>query len=158
MLPRLYIIEGLVTVVWAGCCVFLVPKNYETAYFLTDEDKALMRKRAEEMEAYSGGTGHYGKQEIKQAAKDVKSWMHGVIQIAVVTILYGNKPNFIRTSKLANMCGKGLAHSYLSLSSRGFNTLPSRRSTWSSQSIYGVQWYMLLEPFYPTNIRRASFP
>ena len=93
---RLYIIEGLVTVVWAGCCLFLVPKNYETAYFLTDEDKALMRKRAEEMEAYSGGTGHYGKQEIKQAAKDVKSWMHGVIQIAVVTILYGNKPSFIR--------------------------------------------------------------
>ena len=78
---------------WAGCCLFLVPKSYETAYFLTDEDKALMRLRAEEMEAYSGGSGHYGKREIKQAANDVKSWMHGVIQIAVVTILYGRPPN-----------------------------------------------------------------
>ncbi|RYP79576.1 hypothetical protein DL769_002886 [Monosporascus sp. CRB-8-3] len=53
------------------------------------KDKALMRQRAEEMVAYSGGSGRYGKQEIKQAANDVKSWVHGVIQIAVVTILYG---------------------------------------------------------------------
>lgn len=48
-----------------------------------------MRTRAEEMEAYSGGSGHYGKEDITEAAKDVKSWVHGVIQIAVVTILYG---------------------------------------------------------------------
>ncbi|KAI1343123.1 retrograde regulation protein 2 [Xylariaceae sp. FL0016] len=85
----LYIIEGIITVVWAGCCVFLVPKNFETAYFLTSEDKALMRVRAEETAAYSGGTGHYGKNDLREAAKDAKSWAHGVIQIAVVTILYG---------------------------------------------------------------------
>ena len=48
-----------------------------------------MRQRAEEMEAYSSGSGHYTKEDIKLAAKDVKSWVHGVIQIAVVTILYG---------------------------------------------------------------------
>lgn len=48
-----------------------------------------MRKRADEMEAYSGGSGHYGKDDIREAAQDVKSWVHGVIQIAVVTILYG---------------------------------------------------------------------
>ncbi|KAI1504552.1 retrograde regulation protein 2 [Biscogniauxia marginata] len=85
----LYIIEGLITIVWAACCIFLVPRDYETAYFLDAEEKALMRKRAEEMEAYSGGSGHYSKKDIKDAAKDVKSWLHGVIQIAVVTILYG---------------------------------------------------------------------
>lgn len=48
-----------------------------------------MRQRAEEMASYSGGSGHYGKEDISEAAKDVKSWVHGVIQIAVVTILYG---------------------------------------------------------------------
>ncbi|KAI3318781.1 retrograde regulation protein 2 [Xylariaceae sp. AK1471] len=85
----LYIIEGLITVVWAGLCVVLVPRNYETAYFLNAEQKALMRRRAEEMDAYSGGSGHYTKKDIKDAAKDVKSWAHGVIQITVVTILYG---------------------------------------------------------------------
>ncbi|KAH8880583.1 retrograde regulation protein 2 [Thozetella sp. PMI_491] len=85
----LYIIEGIITVFYAGCCIFLVPKSFETAYFLNDKEKALMRRRAEEMEAYSGGDGHYGKHDIKLAAKDIKSWAHGIIQIAVVTILYG---------------------------------------------------------------------
>jgi len=87
---RLYIIEGLITVVWAGLCVILVPKNYETAYFLSAEQKTLMRIRADEMESYSGGTGHYTRNDVKEAARDVKSWAHGIIQITVVTILYGN--------------------------------------------------------------------
>ncbi|KAI0427129.1 retrograde regulation protein 2 [Xylaria sp. FL1042] len=85
----LYIIEGLITVVWAGLCVILIPRNYETAYFLNDEQKTLMRKRAEEMEVYNGGSGHYTKEDIKEAAKDVKSWMHGLTQIGISTILFG---------------------------------------------------------------------
>ncbi|KAI1420043.1 retrograde regulation protein 2 [Xylaria sp. FL1777] len=85
----LYILEGIITVVCAGLCAILLPRNYETAYFLNDEQKALMRKRAEEMDAYGGGLGHYTKKDIKEAAKDVKSWLHAVIQIAVVTVLYG---------------------------------------------------------------------
>lgn len=50
-----------------------------------------MRQRAERTQTYSdsAGNGHYGKADIKGAAKDVKSWVHGCIQIAVVTILYG---------------------------------------------------------------------
>ncbi|KAJ9138004.1 Retrograde regulation protein 2 [Coniochaeta hoffmannii] len=85
----LYIIEGIITVVYAVICIFVVPKDYETAYFLNAEDKALMRIRAEEMEAYSGGSGHYTKKEMKDAAKDIKTWAHSIIQICVVTILYG---------------------------------------------------------------------
>ncbi|RWA08670.1 hypothetical protein EKO27_g6443 [Xylaria grammica] len=85
----LYIIEGIITVVWACLCVVLVPRNYDTAYFLNDEQKALMRKRAEEMDAYSGGSGHYTRKDVKEAAKDVKSWVHAVIQVTVVTVLYG---------------------------------------------------------------------
>lgn len=86
---RLYIIEGIITVVWAAICIFVVPEDYETAYFLNAEEKALMRQRAERAAAYSGGSGHYTKADIKEAAHDCKSWLHGVIQIAVVTILYG---------------------------------------------------------------------
>ncbi|KAI4933963.1 uncharacterized protein J4E92_003633 [Alternaria infectoria] len=87
----LYIIEGIITIIWAACCIFLVPKSFETAYFLNDDEKALMRQRAHRTQAYSDseGSGHYGKADIKEAAKDIKSWVHGVIQIAVVTILYG---------------------------------------------------------------------
>lgn len=84
-------IEGIITIIWAFCCIFLVPKDFETAYFLNDEEKELMRQRARRTQLYSdsAGSGHYGKLDIKEAAKDIKSWVHGCIQIAVVTILYG---------------------------------------------------------------------
>ncbi|KAF2221518.1 retrograde regulation protein 2 [Elsinoe ampelina] len=85
----LYILEGILTVLWAGACVFLVPKDYQTAYFLTPADKSLMKRRAEIAESYSGGDGHTSSADIKLAAKDIKSWAHGTIQICVVTILYG---------------------------------------------------------------------
>jgi hypothetical protein len=88
---RLYILEGVITIVWAACCIWLVPKNFETAYFLNEEERTVMRRRAARTQAYSdsAGSGHYGKSDIREAAKDIKSWLHGCIQIAVVTILYG---------------------------------------------------------------------
>lgn len=86
---RLYIIEGLITIGWAAACVFLVPKDYITAYFLNAEDKAIMRVRAEAMEKYSGGSGHYTRNDIKMAAKDITTWVHAPTQVAMVTILYG---------------------------------------------------------------------
>lgn len=85
----LYILEGIITIFFAGACLFLVPKNYQTAYFLNDEDKKIMAIRAELSESYSGGDGHYKKKDIMLAIKDTKTWLHGVCQIAVVTILYG---------------------------------------------------------------------
>lgn len=86
---RLYIIEGCITVVWAAMCVWLVPKDYETAYFLNGEEKQLMRQRAEATKAYSGGSGHYRKADVLAAVRDPKSWLHGVIQIALSTTFYG---------------------------------------------------------------------
>jgi hypothetical protein len=79
------VIEGIITIIWAACCIFLVPKSFETAYFLNEEEKTLMRQRAHRTQAYSDseGSGHYGKADIKEAAKDIKSWIHGIIQIAV---------------------------------------------------------------------------
>lgn len=88
-LPRLYIIEGIIIIVWVGICIYVVLKNYEAAYFLNEDDRVTMRRRAELAEAYSGGTGRYGMKDMKEAAKDTKSWLHEVIQICVVTILYG---------------------------------------------------------------------
>lgn len=65
-----------------------------------------MRQRAEEMESYSGGSGHYGKEDIMEAAKDVKSWVHGVIQIAVVTILYGESYDWVLNDSTPEVKGK----------------------------------------------------
>jgi hypothetical protein len=85
------VLEGIITIVYAICCIWLVPKDFETAYFLNEEEKQIMRLRAARTQAYSdsAGSGHYGRADIKEAAKDIKSWIHGCIQIAVVTILYG---------------------------------------------------------------------
>ncbi|KAK3704718.1 hypothetical protein LTR37_013692 [Vermiconidia calcicola] len=85
----LYIVEGIITMVFAGMTIFLVPGHWSTAYFLNDSDKAIMRVREEAMAAYSGGTGHYTKADIMAAAKDITTWVHAPTQIAMVTILYG---------------------------------------------------------------------
>lgn len=45
----MYIIEGLITLVWAAICLFIVPKNFQIAYFLPEEDQVIMRWRAEAM-------------------------------------------------------------------------------------------------------------
>ncbi|KAF2186214.1 high-affinity nicotinic acid transporter-like protein [Zopfia rhizophila CBS 207.26] len=79
----LYVIEGIITVIWAAICIFVVPKDYETAYFLNASEKALMRQRADRTAAYSGGSGHYTKADIKMAAKDVKMNIWGAIVYAV---------------------------------------------------------------------------
>lgn len=75
--------------VFSVACYFAIPKSYSTAYFLNDEDKAVMKQRLEHMESYSGGTGKYTKKDISNAAGDVKTWLHGFIQIFCSTIIYG---------------------------------------------------------------------
>ncbi|KAI1763793.1 MFS general substrate transporter [Hypoxylon sp. FL1150] len=85
----LYIIEGCVTVVVACLCYFIIPSSYATAYFLDEDDRAVMRKRAELTEAYSGGNGHYTRAEFMMAIRDVKTWLHTAIQVMCLTILYG---------------------------------------------------------------------
>lgn len=88
-MSRLYIIEGIITIVFSVGCYFAIPKSYATAYFLNAEDKAVMKQRLEQMESYGGGTGKYTKKDVKHAAGDVKTWLHGLIQIFCSTIIYG---------------------------------------------------------------------
>ncbi|KAF2194634.1 retrograde regulation protein 2 [Zopfia rhizophila CBS 207.26] len=85
----LYIIEGLITVVIAFFCYYLIPKDYQTAYFLNDEDRRLMRRRAELTESYNGGQGHYTRKDFLMAVKDSKTWLHGFMQFACMTVVYG---------------------------------------------------------------------
>ncbi|KIV93764.1 hypothetical protein PV10_04955 [Exophiala mesophila] len=85
----LYIIEGIITVVIAIACFWLIPNHYETAYFLNEDDKKIMRRRAELTESYNGGQGHYTRKDIMMAVKDSKTWLHGLIQFACMTVVYG---------------------------------------------------------------------
>ncbi|KAF2104237.1 MFS general substrate transporter, partial [Rhizodiscina lignyota] len=84
----LYIIEGIITIAFSFICYFLVPENYSTAYFLNAEEKAIMKHRSELMESYSGGDGKYTKKDIKLALTDIKTWLHGILQVAVLADRY----------------------------------------------------------------------
>ncbi|KAJ5604874.1 hypothetical protein N7510_010028 [Penicillium lagena] len=83
-----YIIEGIVTIVFGIASYWIVPGSFETAWFLNDEDKIAMRNRAKAMHQYSGGRGHFSFQHIWWAARDVKTWLHGCLQFCVITPLY----------------------------------------------------------------------
>ncbi|ETI27215.1 hypothetical protein G647_09898 [Cladophialophora carrionii CBS 160.54] len=85
----LYIIEGIITIAFAFVCYFLIPQSYATAYFFNDEDKAVQKQRLELMEAYSGGDGKYTRNDVKNAMLDIKTWLHGINQILMSTIIYG---------------------------------------------------------------------
>ncbi|KAH9986078.1 MFS general substrate transporter [Xylariaceae sp. FL0662B] len=85
----LYIIEGAITIAIAGLCYFIIPSSYTTAYFLDEDDRALMRRRAELTEAYNGGRGHYTRAEFIMAIRDTKTWLHAIVQVMSLTVLYG---------------------------------------------------------------------
>jgi hypothetical protein len=85
----LYIIEGLVTIIFAIICYFLIPDSPETAYFFNDEDKLVMKQRAERAKSYSTMTGHPSKQDIRLALTDWKVYVSGICQLTSVTVLYG---------------------------------------------------------------------
>lgn len=86
---RIYIIEGIITIVFGLACYYLVPSSFENAYFFNNEDKEIMRHRAELTHQYSGGSGHFKMRDIWIAVKDPKTWCHGWIQFCVITPLYG---------------------------------------------------------------------
>lgn len=85
----IYIIEGVVTIVFGIACYWLVPKSFETAYFFNENDRIVMRRRAELTHQYSGGSGHFGFKHVWMAMKDPKTWLHGALQFCVITPLYG---------------------------------------------------------------------
>ena len=73
----------------AFTCYYLIPKDYQTAYFLNEDDRKIMRRRAELTESYNGGQGHYTRKELLMAVKDVKTWVHGINQMLCMTVVYG---------------------------------------------------------------------
>ncbi|KAM0815398.1 putative Major facilitator superfamily domain, general substrate transporter [Seiridium cardinale] len=70
----LYIIEGCASVVVAAVVFFFLPDNFETARFLTEEDKQLMRIRAESNARYNGKPDFDWK-EVKKALTDFKLYV-----------------------------------------------------------------------------------
>ncbi|OWT43056.1 major facilitator superfamily domain-containing protein [Pochonia chlamydosporia 170] len=70
----LFIIEGCGSVLIAILVFFVLPDNFETAKFLNEEDKKLMRIRAE-INARYNGKPDFDWKEVRKAATDVKLYI-----------------------------------------------------------------------------------
>ena len=90
----IYIIEGIITIVYGMICFYLVPSSFEKAHFLNEDDKVVMRYRAKVTHQYSGGSGEFTLKDIVVAAKDIKTWIHGWLQFCCITPLYGKQRLF----------------------------------------------------------------
>ncbi|KAJ6079700.1 hypothetical protein PENARI_c001G07655 [Penicillium arizonense] len=84
----LFIVEGLMSAVVGIATFFLLPNNYETAYFLNEEDKELMRMRMQQNARYADSE-EFDIKEVWKTLRDPKSWLTSFNQICVNTCSFG---------------------------------------------------------------------
>lgn len=83
-----YIVEGVFSITCVLAIWFGLPNDPSTAYFLSDEQKAMMKRRAEERKQYMGSED-FSWIEVKTAFRDPKLWVSGCIQFCQDILLYG---------------------------------------------------------------------
>ncbi|PLN80636.1 MFS general substrate transporter [Aspergillus taichungensis] len=83
-----YIIEGLFSIVCALLIWFGLPNDPANAYFLTDEEKWMMRVRNEQRRHYMGNE-HFTWEEMWLALRDPKLAFSAVVQFCQDILLYG---------------------------------------------------------------------
>lgn len=67
---------------------FLLPNDYETAYFLNEEDKELMRMRMQLSARYADDEA-FDVREVWKTLRDPKSWLTSLNQIAINICSFG---------------------------------------------------------------------
>lgn len=83
-----YIIEGLFSIICALLIWFGLPNNPAEAYFLTEEEKWMMRVRNEQRRKYMGSE-EFSWEEMRIAIRDPKLMFSSVIQFCQDILLYG---------------------------------------------------------------------
>lgn len=83
-----YIIEGLFSAICAILIWFGLPNNPAEAYFLTEDEKWMMRVRNEQRRKYMG-SDQFSWAEMRIAATDPKLLFSGAIQFCQDILLYG---------------------------------------------------------------------
>lgn len=123
----LFIIEGIASVVVAIGVFFCLPDSFETARFLTEDDKALMRIRAEINSRYNGKPDFDWK-EVRKALTDPK------LYISCWSQFWGD------------ICSFGLSNFLpLIIKSFGYDTVTTQLLTipvyiWASGSYLVISW------------------
>ncbi|KAI1867761.1 uncharacterized protein JN550_006902 [Neoarthrinium moseri] len=85
----LFLVEGIISIVVGIMAVFLLPDNFESAWWLRDDEKALMRVRNEQTSVYVGESEVFDKAEVKLAFKDPKVWLSAICQFFADTCSFG---------------------------------------------------------------------
>lgn len=123
----LFIVEGCGSVLISIAVFFLLPDNYETAKFLNEEERQLMRIRAHINARYNGNT-EFDWAEVRKAALDPKLYISCWSQF------------------MADLCSFGLS-SFLPLiiKSFGYDTITTQLLTipvffWASFAYIVVSW------------------
>jgi hypothetical protein len=85
-------VEGIISMVVGIATIFFLPDNFETAWWLNEADKALMRARHENTRLYQGKsttTDAMDKSEVKLAFRDPKVWLNSACQFMANTCSFG---------------------------------------------------------------------
>ncbi|BFZ63714.1 hypothetical protein YB2330_004846 [Saitoella coloradoensis] len=84
----LYILEGVFSILVAILVYFTLPDDPKLAWFLNEEERALVRTR-QEITARYRGSEEFDWAETRKAARDPKVWLSALIQFCADISLYG---------------------------------------------------------------------
>jgi MFS family permease len=88
----LFLVEGIISFVVGIATIFFLPDNFETAWWLREDEKALMRARHENTRLYQGKsvtTDAMDRSEVKLAFYDPKVWLNSTCQFMANTCSFG---------------------------------------------------------------------
>lgn len=123
----LFIIEGVASCVIAIVVYLALPDNFETAHFLNEEDRVLMRIRAESVQRYNGKP-EFDWKEVKKAVFDFKLYVSSWSQF------------------WGDICSFGLSNFLpLIVKSFGYDTVTTQLLTvpvffWAAGSYIAISW------------------
>ncbi|CAL3973279.1 unnamed protein product [Diplocarpon coronariae] len=85
----IFIIEGIPTVFMGIATMWLLPDSPETAYFLTEEDRKMMKVRTSCEYGQTAAAQEFSKKDMIKGFTDWKCWAFYFGQFGVDTMLYG---------------------------------------------------------------------
>jgi MFS family permease len=88
----LFLVEGIISMIVGVATIFLLPDNFETAWWLNEDEKVILRARHENARLYQGKsmtTDAMDKSEVKLAFADVKVWLNCACQLCANTCSFG---------------------------------------------------------------------